>query len=82
MPQRLGTPERGGIAEDPFDAMLASAPRSPSCSSPALPSPGAVRHLAERQGARRGDMRRRLLVAMASSPRRSSGEPTEHDWRR
>jgi transcriptional regulator with XRE-family HTH domain len=29
-----------------------------------------------------GELRSRLVAAMASAPRRSSGEPTEDDWRR
>ncbi len=27
-------------------------------------------------------MRRKLLIGMVNAPRRSSGEPTEEDWRR
>ena len=38
--------------------------------------------LADRQGESVDAMRQKLLVGMASSPQRSSGEPTEEDWRR
>jgi transcriptional regulator with XRE-family HTH domain len=42
----------------------------------------AVERLAGEHGQTEDEMRRRLLVGMASAPRRSTGEPTEDDWRR
>ena len=41
-----------------------------------------VARLSEVQGVSPDEMRKRLMVGMASAPRRSSGEPTEEDWRR
>lgn len=38
--------------------------------------------LARRQGVPQDEMRSRLVEAMRSAPRRSSGEPTAQDWRR
>jgi transcriptional regulator with XRE-family HTH domain len=67
---------------DPFTAMLASAPRSLTQFTRSAAFEEVVRQLAERQGAPVEEMRRRLVVGMASSPRRSTGEPTEDDWRR
>ncbi len=67
---------------DPFNAMLGSAPKSLLQFARSAAFQETVDQLAERQGAPVEDMRRRLLVGMASSPRRSSGEPTEDDWRR
>lgn len=67
---------------DPLDSVLASAPRSLLQFARSTSFQETVTQLAERQGASADEMRRRLLVGMASSPRRSSGEPTEDDWRR
>ncbi|MDA8047403.1 MAG: helix-turn-helix transcriptional regulator [Actinomycetota bacterium] len=67
---------------DPLDSVLASAPRSLLQFARSTAFREAVDQLAQRQGASADEMRRRLLVGMASSPRRSSGEPTEDDWRR
>lgn len=41
-----------------------------------------VDRLSQVQGVSTDEMRKRLMVGMASAPRRSSGEPTEEDWRR
>ena len=41
-----------------------------------------VERLAKSAGAEPTAMRRDLLVGMVNAPRRSSGEPTEEDWRR
>lgn len=38
--------------------------------------------LAARQGVSYDEMRDRLVTAMSAAPRRSTGEPTEGDWRR
>lgn len=67
---------------DPLDSVLASAPRSLLQFARSTAFQETVTQLAERQGSSADEMRRRLLVGMASSPRRSSGEPTEDDWRR
>lgn len=42
----------------------------------------AVERLAGEHSCSEEEMRRRLLIGMASAPRRSTGEPTEDDWRR
>jgi len=67
---------------DPLDTMLATAPKSLLHFARSTAFQETVTQLAERQGASIDEMRRRLLIGMASSPRRSSGEPTEDDWRR
>lgn len=41
-----------------------------------------VQRLAAAQHEAVDDMRRQVLVGMANAPRRSTGEPTEEDWRR
>lgn len=41
-----------------------------------------VKRLASAQGEPFEEMRSRVLVGMASAPQRSSGQPTEEDWRR
>jgi transcriptional regulator with XRE-family HTH domain len=68
--------------DDPFDTVLATAPKSLLQFARSAAFQETVTQLAERQGSSADEMRRRLLVGMASSPRRSSGEPTEDDWRR
>ena len=71
-----------GDAGDPLDTMLATAPKSLLNFARSTAFQETVTQLAERQGDSIDEMRRRLLVGMASSPRRSSGDPTEDDWRR
>jgi transcriptional regulator with XRE-family HTH domain len=41
-----------------------------------------VDRLANAKGADPAEMRRELLLGMVNAPRRSTGEPTEEDWRR
>lgn len=41
-----------------------------------------VRRLASSQGVNVDELRRKMLLGMATSPRRSAGEPTEYDWLR
>lgn len=41
-----------------------------------------ARRLADHQGLSLDEMRTKLMVGMASAPRRSQGEPTAEDWRR
>lgn len=72
----------GGGDDDPFETVLATAPKSLLQFARSAAFQETVSQLAKRQGAPVDEMRRRLLIGMASSPRRSSGEPTEDDWRR
>jgi transcriptional regulator with XRE-family HTH domain len=67
---------------DPAQVVLASAPASLRQFSRSPDFQEAVGELAERQGESVEAMRQKLLVGMASSPQRSSGEPTNEDWRR
>ena len=68
---------------EPLQVVLASAPPSLRQFSRSPDFLEAVQELAERQGESEEVMRQKLLMGMASSPRRSgSGEPTEEDWRR
>jgi transcriptional regulator with XRE-family HTH domain len=70
-----------GVVE-PLQVVLASAPPSLMHFSRSPDFLETVKELAERQGESEDAMRQKLLVGMASSPQRSSGEPTEEDWRR
>jgi transcriptional regulator with XRE-family HTH domain len=67
---------------EPVQVALASAPASLRQFSRSADFQETVADLAERQGESVEAMRQKLLVGMASSPQRSSGEPTEEDWRR
>ncbi len=67
---------------EPLQVVLASAPPSLLQFSRSPDFQETVAELAERQGESVDAMRQKLLVGMASSPQRSSGEPTEEDWRR
>jgi transcriptional regulator with XRE-family HTH domain len=66
----------------PLQVVLASAPPSLLQFSRSADFQETVAELAERQDESVEAMRQKLLVGMASSPQRSSGEPTEEDWRR
>jgi transcriptional regulator with XRE-family HTH domain len=72
----------GDVAHAGLDVVLASAPPSLLQFSRSPDFQETVDDLAKRQGESVDTMRERLLVGMASSPQRSSGEPTEEDWRR
>ena len=72
----------GVVAHVGIDLVLASAPPSLLQFSRSADFQETVEDLAKRQGESVDAMRERLLVGMASSPQRSSGEPTEEDWRR
>jgi hypothetical protein len=72
----------GVVAQVGLDVVLASAPASLLQFSRSPGFQERVADLANRQGASVAAMAERLLVGMASSPQRSSGEPTEEDWRR
>ena len=67
---------------EPLQVVLASAPPSLLQFSRSPDFAETVTELADRQGESVEDMRQKLLIGMASSPQRSSGEPTEEDWRR
>jgi transcriptional regulator with XRE-family HTH domain len=70
------------VAHVGFDVVLALAPPSLLRFSRSSDFQETVAELADRQGESAEAMRQKLLVGMASSPQRSSGEPTEEDWRR
>lgn len=67
---------------EPLQVVLASAPASLLQFSRSAGFAETVAELADRQGESADVMRQKLLIGMASSPQRSSGEPTEEDWRR
>lgn len=67
---------------EPLQVVLASAPPSLLQFSRSPDFQETVEDLAKRQDEPVDVMRQKLLVGMASSPQRSSGEPTEDDWRR
>jgi transcriptional regulator with XRE-family HTH domain len=67
---------------DSIEVVLADAPRSLLAFAKTSRFRDAVARLAEQQHADSEEMRRRMLVGMASAPRRSTGDPTEEDWRR
>jgi transcriptional regulator with XRE-family HTH domain len=82
----LGVPLSGLLGEtdpmEPMQVLLASAPPSLLQFARSSDFQDTVAELAERQEESVDAMRQRVLVGMASSPQRSSGEPTEEDWRR
>ena len=65
-----------------IDRALASAPKSLISFMRSSTFTQAVQRLAETQTVSADAMRAQLLVAMATAPRRSKGDPTEADWRR
>lgn len=67
---------------EPFDVVLASAPKSLLSYARTSRFKDSLTRLAEDTGVDTEELRRRLLIGMASAPRRSVGEPTEEDWRR
>ncbi len=64
------------------DAVLASLPRSLIEFSRTKQFADRVEQLARNQQVGKPEMRRQLLTAMASAPRRSQGELTSTDWNR
>src|SRR5437016_14415550 len=68
--------------KDSLHLVLAEAPKSLLTFSKSQRFTTTVERLATQQGQPPEEMRRRLLVAMASAPRRSQGEPNDDDWRR
>lgn len=71
------TPERR-----PDDVVLAQAPKSLTRFFRTERTSEVVAKLAKELDVDTDELRSRLLVGMSSAPRRSSGEPTEDDWRR
>lgn len=69
-------------AFDPFETVMAEAPASLMAFARSPRFSGEVEKIARAQGVDEDDLRKRILIGMATSPRRSSGEPTEYDWLR
>jgi transcriptional regulator with XRE-family HTH domain len=67
---------------EPIALVLAEAPKSLMTFARTKRFAEAVEKLAQDADVDSDEMRRRVLVGMASAPRRSVGEPTEDDWRR
>lgn len=67
---------------DPAELVLAEAPSSLQAFARTDRFLEVVNRLAESQSVPADEMRTRLMVGMASAPRRSTGDPTEEDWRR
>ncbi len=80
VPDLLGEGSEDGL--DPVELVLADAPKSLGAFSRSDRFIAVLERLSTDQGVAVEDMRRRLLIGMASAPRRSAGEPTEEDWRR
>lgn len=70
------------VSLDPTDLALASMPRSLLQFSRTDRFAAEIQRLARNQGRPVEELRRQVLVGMASAPRRSQGEPTETDWQR
>jgi transcriptional regulator with XRE-family HTH domain len=64
------------------DLVLAQAPPSLMQFARSARFRSAVERLASDHSCAEDDMRRRLLIGMTSAPRRSTGDPTDDDWRR
>ena len=75
----------GGQPDKGFDIVglvLAEAPKSLGAFTRTARFKNAVKRLAPEQGISAAEMGRRLVIGMASAPRRSEGDPTDEDWRR
>ena len=70
------------LSREGFEVVLAGAPKSLLNFARTGRFKESLDKLAESTGTDAEDLRRRLLIGMASSPRRSAGDPTEEDWRR
>ena len=77
----LGAPE-SEEGFDPVELVLAEAPQSLRAFSRSDRFRSAAQRLSTEQQVSPQEMGKRLMVGMASAPRRSAGEPTEEDWRR
>jgi transcriptional regulator with XRE-family HTH domain len=71
-----------GDDADPLELLLRDAPASLRTFARGPRFADAVERQAARLGMEPDDVRRRMLASMAAAPRRSSGEPSEEDWRR
>ncbi|MBP9065645.1 MAG: helix-turn-helix transcriptional regulator, partial [Candidatus Microthrix sp.] len=71
-----------GEALDTSSLVLADAPPSLGEFTRSGRFEAVARRLAVHQGLSLDEMRTKLMVGMASAPRRSQGEPTSEDWRR
>lgn len=71
-----------GEALDTSSLVLADAPPSLGEFTRSGRFEAVARRLAVHQGLSLDEMRTKLMVGMASAPRRSQGEPTPEDWRR
>jgi transcriptional regulator with XRE-family HTH domain len=67
---------------DPLEIVMAQAPDSLMTFARSDRFKDQVHRIAERQGADEDELRRKILLGMATSPRRSTGDPTEYDWLR
>ncbi len=68
--------------DEAIDLVLADVPASLVKFSRTGHFVSVVEQLGRAQGVDSEEMRRRVLVGMASAPRRSAGEPTRDDWQR
>lgn len=66
----------------PFEVVLAGAPKTLLNFARTAQFKEKLGKLAELTGTDTEELRRQLLIGMASAPRRSTGETTEEDWRR
>ena len=67
---------------DPQELVLDQAPPSLRAFVQTARFRETVAQLADRHGRSPAEMHKSLMIGMASAPRRSTGEPTEDDWRR
>ena len=67
---------------DPQDLVLDQAPPSLRAFVKTARFRDAASRLANQHGTSVAEMHKSLMIGMASAPRRSTGEPTEDDWRR
>lgn len=67
---------------DPVELVLAEAPDSLIAFRRSKRFRNAVERLSEEQHVPVEEIEGRLMISMASAPRRSTSEPTEEDWRR
>lgn len=70
------------LEDETVDLVLADLPTSLVKFSRTERFDSVVQQLSRAQGVGPEVMRRRVLVGMASAPRRSAGEPTRDDWQR
>lgn len=67
---------------DPVELVLAEAPASLIAFRRSKRFRNAVEQLSKEQHVPVAEIEGRLMISMASAPRRSTSEPTEEDWRR